>query len=128
MACPFASKTGGKRTLSDLPEMTLETFNSTPDAHREQIKLVIFEYFVFDVSSDMSFSSLPLCEVLYADCTDLVMETAFKTMQQQQHPTETKQSFKELDKFSQSQMKSDMLRLFSEKYIPIAKIIRERFL
>ena len=124
MACPFASKSSGKRTLSDLPEMTLETFDSTPDAHRERIKLVIFEYYVFDVSSDTSFSSLPLCEVLYADCTDLIMETAFKTKQQKQHPTETKQSFKELDKFSQSQMKSDMLRLFSEKYTPIAKINR----
>ena len=124
MACPFASKSSGKRTLSDLPEMTLETFDSTPDAHRERIKLVIFENYVFDVSSDTSFSSLPLCEVLYADCTDLIMETAFKTKQQKQHPTETKQSFKELDKFSQSQMKSDMLRLFSEKYTPIAKINR----
>ena len=123
MACPFASKSGGKRNLSDLPEMTLETFNSTPDAHRERIKLVIFENFVFDVSSDMSFSSMPLCEVLYADCTDVIMEMTFKAKQQQ--ASEIQISFKELDKFSQMQMKSDMLRLFSEKYIPIGKITRE---
>jgi hypothetical protein len=128
MTCPFASGRGGERTLAHLPEMTMETFISTPEAHRERIKLVIFDYFVFDVSSDMSFSLPPLCEVLYADCTDVVMEIAFKTnhhhQQQQQQSVETQLTFKELDKFTQVHMKSDMLRLFSEKYIPIAKITR----
>lgn len=125
MACPFAPSVG-KRTLADLPEMTLEAFMSTPQAHRERIKLVIFDYFVFDVSSDMSFSSLPLCELLYRDCTDVIMGMAFKAKHQQ--PIETRLSFEELDKFTQMQMKSDMLRLFSEKYTPIAKIDRESHL
>ena len=116
--CPFASK--GKRPLIDLPEMSLETFQATPEAHREKIKLVIFEGYVFDVSADSSFHVSPLTEVLYADCTDVIMDILVSKKQTSE--ASEKVTFKALDKFSQMQMKSDMLSLFSEKYNPIAKI------
>jgi len=147
MACPFASAAGGKRALNELPDLSLEAFSATPAEHRSRMKLVIFEGFVFDVSADESFSSSPLlAQLLYADCTDVIMDMTMAAKQQQQQEATSSSSssssssstvsadqqqqsnssttvtFKSLDKFTQMQMKSDMLRLFCDKYHPIAKI------
>lgn len=121
MSCPFAnrSSTAVKKPLSELPEISLESFQGTPQAHKDSIKMIIFDNYAFDVSTDSSFTTQPLLDYLYQDCTDIIMEMNFKRSQD-----DSVTSFSELDSFSKMRMKSDMLRLFSEKYNPIARITR----
>ena len=118
MTCPFANRALVPNIpLSDLPVINLETFRSMGAAHIDKVRLMIFDSYVFDVSTDSSFLTAPLSEAVNTDTTDLIM-----SLQNHNNSMGENVAYAELDEFSKMRARSTMLRLFCEKYKPLAKI------
>ena len=118
MACPFANRTStAELKLSELPTIPIETFHSMSAAHQDKIRLIIFESYVFNVSTDPSFSTEPLIKAVNTDATNFIMN-----MQKVMNASGEFIAYNDLDEYLKMRAKSDMLRLFCEKYIVLAKI------
>jgi hypothetical protein len=121
MSCPFMNR-AGKLDLNELPELSMETVSGLT-GHSGKVNLVICCGFIFDVTSDSSFNSLPLSEYLFKDATEAILKLQFSaTFNGQGDQKSIDSDFERIDSFSKMQMKSNLLKLFCEKYKAIAKL------
>ncbi len=120
MSCPFLNRQG-KLDLNELPEMTAATVQQLA-AHGDKVRLIICCGFLFDVTSDPSFSSPPLSEFLYKDATEAILKMQFAASTMGGDAKRLEEDFARIDDFTKMQMRSNTLKLFTEKYKTIAKI------
>ncbi len=119
MSCPFMARAAGNTDMNELIEISLDTVRSL-SSHSDKVNLVICCGFVFDVTSDASFNSLPLSDYLFKDVTEAVMKLQLSASFNDKEAIDAE--FERMDGFSKMQMKSNLLRLFCEKYKTVAKL------
>ena len=119
MSCPFTTRSAANTDLKELPELSLDTVSSL-SSHSDKVKLVVCCGYIFDVTSDASFNSLPMSDYLFKDVTEAVMKLFLSATVKDQEALDGE--FERMDGFSKMQMKSNVLRLFCDKYLTVAKL------
>ena len=120
MSCPFMARSARNTDISELPELSLDTVSGL-SSHSDKVNLVVCCGFIFDVTSDSSFNSLPLSDYLFKDVTETVMKLQLSTSFSDKEAIDAE--FERMDGFSKMQMKSNLLRLFCDKYKTVAKLV-----